>query len=115
MLKHDLLGTGFIVTMPSDFDDSNLGKQFLYIVTAKHVIDGLQGADCGVRINNADGTSSMLTAPKRWWFHPTDETVDFAVMPFGPPKDVPFNFAAFPDGSLCHSGSHTKSVNRRWR
>ena len=32
----------------------------------------------------------------RWWTHPSDSTVDVAVVPFGPPPDVPFQFSAFP-------------------
>src|SRR5258708_9015444 len=90
MEKKDLLGTGFIVTHPFEESKSDLSKTFLYIITAKHVVDGLNGADCGIRINNNDGTASILTSPERWWTHPSDPTVDVALVPFGPPKDVPF-------------------------
>ena len=62
MEKKDLLGTGFIVAHPSEYGVGDLAKSFLYIVTAKHVIDGLNGADCGIRINNQDGTASLVQA-----------------------------------------------------
>lgn len=101
MEKRDLLGTAFFVTMPSDVEEGDL-KHFWYIVTAKHVVEGLQGAKCGVRINNMDGkTASILIAPEKWWFHPTDPTVDVAVLPFGPPRDVPFDYSLFPIESFA--------------
>jgi hypothetical protein len=97
MEKKELLGTAFIVVMKEE-GTGNLGKSFLYLVSAKHVIDGLQGATCGVRINNLreTGGSSLLLAPTKWWTHPSDHTADVAVMPFGPPPEAQLNFTAFP-------------------
>ncbi len=96
MSKDDLLGTAFIVVHRNELAVSDLSKSFLYIVTAKHVIDGLGRAECGIRINNKDGTASLLQAPHKWWTHPSDLTADVAVVPFGPPPDAPFQFSAFP-------------------
>lgn len=39
--------------------------------------------------------------PSRWWVHPSDPTVDVAVIPFGPPPEVPFHFSAFPTESFA--------------
>ena len=72
MEKKDLLGTAFLVVMKEE-GAGDLGKSFLYLVSAKHVIEGLQGATCGVRINNIPeiGGSSLLLAPTKWWTHPS--------------------------------------------
>jgi hypothetical protein len=93
----ELLGTGFIVAQPSEFGDS---LSFLYLVTAKHVIDGLKDAHCGVRINRVDGSAEILYPGDKWWFHPSDPTVDVAAVPFGPPRDQ-FEFSAVPTESFA--------------
>lgn len=93
----ELTGTGFLVGQPSEFDQQS---RFLYLVTAKHVIDGLQGDLCGVRINTVDGGSELLSPGPKWWFHPNDPTVDIAVVPFGLSRET-FAFTSIPTESFA--------------
>jgi hypothetical protein len=95
----ELLGTGFMVTQPSEFGD-DLPSRFLYLVTARHIIDGLKGAQCGLRMNRVDGTAQLLYSGDKWWFHPSDPTVDVAAIPFGPSHDI-FKFSAVPTESFA--------------
>jgi hypothetical protein len=90
-------GTGFIIAQPSEFGDGDKAS-FLYLVTAKHVIDGLAGELSGARINRRDGTAEMVHLGNKWWFHPSDPDVDVAVIPFGGTNEdiTIFDFQAFP-------------------
>jgi hypothetical protein len=67
------IGTGFLMAR------DGIG----YLVTAKHVAKQLDNDAFAVRMNRADGTSSVWMAEQiEWFFHP-DENVDVAVTPFG--------------------------------
>jgi len=74
-------GTGFLVAQPSEFDDPSAGAAFYYLVTAKHVIDGLEGEPCGARMNRRDGGTELVGIGTKWWFHPSDPSADVAVVP----------------------------------
>lgn len=87
------LGTGFFIGQPSEFDGQQ--ERYGYFVTAKHVIDSLEGQDCWARLNNRTGSAEFANLGKRWWFHPTDSSVDVAVLPFAPPPEH-FDFAVLP-------------------
>jgi hypothetical protein len=76
-------GTGFLVGVPSEFDPPESGQAFHYLVTAKHVIDGLVGAESGARMNRKDGGTEIVGLSGKWWFHPSDPTADVAVTPVG--------------------------------
>lgn len=73
----DTHGTGFLV--------SHEGHS--YIVTAAHVAVDFDDGPMDVRLNREDnglgGIVSIDTA--KWHYHPTDKTVDVAVMPFETP------------------------------
>lgn len=77
-----LAGTGFFVSRPSRGDIEGYG--FSYLVTAKHVIDGIKatGADrIALRVNLTSGKAHWVeTSLDQWDFHPTDPTVDVALM-----------------------------------
>lgn len=80
-------GTAFIVTMPSKaFPDR---YNYIYLVTAKHVAENIQGREFVVTLNDKNGKGGVIiTAPaehSRWWTHPTGGHVDVAVIPFKPP------------------------------
>ncbi|MBI2405180.1 hypothetical protein HYV22_03310, partial [Candidatus Gottesmanbacteria bacterium] len=66
-----------------------------YIVTAKHVIDGIKSASVDdkvyLRVNKIDGTSVVLASTDidAWKFHPSDpEHVDVAVLNAWIPQDT---------------------------
>ncbi len=81
-------GTAFFVSVPSR---SIQGVMYSYLVTAKHVAVRLEGSEFLERVNTKDGRSKLVKADgARWWYHPTEEPVDVAVMPWAPPPEVDF-------------------------
>jgi len=72
-------GTGFLVSLPSR---NIVGNSFIYLVTAKHVIDKAGDRPLILRVNTTDGKSTIVReeAPG-WFFHPTDTAVDVAAVP----------------------------------
>ena len=69
-----------------------VGEDFAYIVTAKHVVDGLQDfervsmrVDSGITPDIPSGVLAIpvTTDPNPWMFHP-DASVDVAVLPWRP-------------------------------
>jgi hypothetical protein len=77
-----------------------------YFVTAKHVVvktaklsmDG----KVTIRINKrGSGTVALSTSPQEWFFHPTDDTVDVAVLPL--PSIAPFHLRHIPDSIAATS------------
>ena len=71
-------GTVFFVKIR----DENL--RFVYMVTAKHVAEAVEGSDCVIRVNDKRGKCVTIEASGiKWWYHPTESaTVDSAVRPF---------------------------------
>lgn len=61
-------------------------RKFYYVCTARHVTeDHLEAADWGLRVNTTTGQSVTLEGGgSKWWYHPSDDGVDFAVQPFNP-------------------------------
>ncbi len=78
-------GTGFLVTV-------NCGNSaFPYLVTAKHVADQVEGGSCIIRLNFRGGGPALFRADldAKWWRHPeTPESVDAAVLPWMPDRDI---------------------------
>src|SRR5258708_5130780 len=75
------IGTGFVVSVPSSY----VGREFNYLVTAKHVADSLIYGDAAFRANTKSGKAVIggLSGENRWSFHPKDkDSVDAAVTPF---------------------------------
>ena len=80
-----LAGTAFFLARQADVPEPVFG--FIYIVTAKHIIDYIRNQGCDkvlLRLNFTSGESGWVeTQLKDWVFHPsTPETVDVAVYPF---------------------------------
>jgi hypothetical protein len=84
-----MVGTGFLVARP--FDESATPRRgethtsFSYLVTAKHVIDGIRDlglAEVLARVNYRSGEARWVSIPIEYWvFHPTESsTVDVAVL-----------------------------------
>jgi hypothetical protein len=62
------------------------GEGFAYLVTAAHVLEGIaeRGFDeVYVRLNATDGgVVDVRTDMKHWRFHPSDRSIDVAVIPW---------------------------------
>lgn len=106
-----IAGTGFIVWM-NDFENDNAGS---YVVTAKHVVKRIQDIrkkrDVWLVMNSRDGERISVKIPiSKWWFHPTDESVDVAVAEWGNEYQhyhidhtvLPFNMATIPEDHEEH-------------
>jgi hypothetical protein len=83
----DTEGTGFLVESESK---SLSGFAMTYLVTAKHVLDVLE-PDVVVRFNKKDGSADYVEITDASWFvHPTDKSVDVALLPWAPPQTAKF-------------------------
>lgn len=92
-----LAGTVFFVSLPMDGVD---GKQFIYLITAKHVIDKIREYSSDnkvcIRINNRTGSIDVVVSNvDQWKFHPTDSSVDAAVLPWAPSQEL-FDYLCIP-------------------
>jgi hypothetical protein len=86
------IGTAFFVSIPS----SIAGISFVYLVTAKHVAERLGNNLFFIRINKKDGQSLTFEAEgAKWFIHPTDGSVDAAILPWAPSLKE-FDFKAVP-------------------
>ena len=79
-------GTAFFLTAPSP---SHVGVDITYLVTARHVAEKIEHGEFFVRANTDDGGSETVLVDAgleqtTWWYHPNDDSVDVAVMPFAP-------------------------------
>lgn len=62
---------------------------FMFLATARHVAEKLEGRDFALRTNKKDGTVAILEghADHKWWYHPTErQYVDAALTVFFPPN-----------------------------
>jgi len=81
-------GTAFFVGMPSEKLED---VAYVYLVTAKHVARPLQQQEFLIRVNDTGGTATFVrSGDVRWWFHPSDESVDVAVLAWAPPEYVEY-------------------------
>jgi len=69
-----------------------LGRHFVYLVTAKHVIEKLRPRAIDgrvyVRVNLRDDGAQLVPSPiEHWFFHPDDASLDVAVLPWAPPAE----------------------------
>ena len=105
-----LAGTAFFVAVKRDEIDS----WFVYVVTAKHVLDGIKKESVDgkiyLRVNFAGKPADLvLTDVNAWRFHPSASNVDVAVMPWAPDPSlvdyafIPVEMAATDDVIKHHS------------
>ena len=95
-------GTGYLIAIP-DLHHNFVGKTeykgrrfenvtsipFMFLATARHVAEKLEGRDFALRTNKQDGSIVILEghADQKWWYHPTEKKyVDAAVTIFFPPN-----------------------------
>jgi hypothetical protein len=63
----------------------------MHIVTARHVAEKIDGATFFVRANNKQDSFEYLKSEEtRWFYHPTDNSVDAAVAPFWLTPDIDY-------------------------
>jgi len=91
-----LAGTAFFVVV----NDQEVNCSFGYIVTAKHVIVGIQRSSADgkvfIRVNKTDGSFGMVQSRiSDWNFHPEDPSVDVAVLAALLPQDT-FDYRPIP-------------------
>ena len=78
--ENDFVGTAFLVGVPSEKTEA----VYDYLVTAKHVAERLTEKSFLVRMNDKTGSCKYLRVPAtNWYYHPSDDTADVAVLPFG--------------------------------
>jgi len=100
-------GTAFFISVPSE---STQGWSYIYLITAKHVASSLEGKKFMVRVNTKDGRSSLVRGEGvRWWYHPTNESVDVAVIPWLPPEKVEYKHLPV-DAFLSDETIRTKGI-----
>jgi hypothetical protein len=80
-------GTGFFIGRATGYPD----KHFSYLVTARHVIDGIRdkGIDSVLlRMNQKSDKAAWFSTKLRDWKMPEDESIDVAVIPYGIPQEL---------------------------
>ena len=82
-------GTGFLVNVPANIGEPD--RFYVFLVTAKHVVEQLALGDWVMRVNTKDGGFKDIRGAKnhKWWFHPTEEDrTDVAVTWAQLPEDA---------------------------
>ncbi|WP_293381614.1 hypothetical protein [Phenylobacterium sp. SCN 70-31] len=90
-----LRGTGFFLGL-----STNTGATIVCLITARHVAERMEHGEFYIRVNLKSGGSREYPldagANVHWIYHPTDETVDAALLFWVPPDDD-VDFAYLPD------------------
>jgi hypothetical protein len=74
------------------------GKSFVNIVTAGHVAEAIGDKEFALRINTLEGSSAFVGGKDSNWFrHPTQPSVDVAVLPYSPDHAI-FDYKTIPVG-----------------
>lgn len=104
-------GTAFFVGVP---DEQNPERWYVYLVTAKHVLQRMEGGAffpvVYVRLDKKDGSTETVKLPivasgdKRTVFVHDDTTVDLAVIPALPDEKV-FDFKFLPASLVLEAGA----------
>ncbi len=89
-------GTGFFLSRNS----GNTSQEFLYLITAKHVIDKIKKTGLKtvcIRVKLSTGLSQWVETPlDQWLYHPTDKTVDVALLRIEPSGNKYFDHRHYP-------------------
>ena len=96
-------GTGYLIAVPDAnhvFIDESVQHKghtvamvssfpFMFLATARHVAEKIEGKEFALRTNNRDGEIIIIRGhpEQKWWYHPTErQYVDAAVTIFFPPN-----------------------------
>jgi len=90
-----LFGTAFFVGEQIEGTDHSL----FFLVTAKHVIEAIRRKSVDqkvyVRINVSEVESTLMESDiELWVFHPSNSSIDVAILPFAPPSE--FDYLVYP-------------------
>jgi hypothetical protein len=78
--ENSFVGTAFLVGVTSQKSK----MVYSYLVTAKHVAEGLTNKPFFVRMNDTQGSCKYIRVEAtNWYYHPSDDAADVAVLPFG--------------------------------
>lgn len=86
-----LFGTAFFVGEQIEGTDHS----FFFLVTTKHIIEAIRRKSVDqkvyVRINVSEGESTLIeTDIEPWVFHPSNSSIDVAILPFAPPSELDY-------------------------
>jgi hypothetical protein len=102
-------GTAFVVSVRGE-----LGNDFQFLVTARHVAEEIEGQDFVLRCNKKDGTPVVLEGhpDTRWYYHPTERSsVDAAVTLYAPEVYSELDVMSIPvDGFLTDQTIAEKQI-----
>ena len=91
VVSKQLRATGFFVGLPTK-DEAHM----VCLVTARHAAEKLEDCEFFIRANLKSGKSYDFKVDAgveaKWIYHPTDDTVDAAVLLWLPPPEVSFKF-----------------------
>lgn len=73
------IGTTFMVGIAGKY-----GNAYLHAVTARHVAECVEGGPFLIGVNFKDGGAGWFQSDLKWWYHPTDSSVDAAATVFTP-------------------------------
>jgi len=76
-------GPGQVFTVTTGSEASTIRYPFMFVATAAHVAEKLEGIDFYIRANKKDGSLAEIKqgCTTHWWYHPTEkEAVDSALM-----------------------------------
>ena len=83
-------GTAFLIAVPASFEGAN----FICLVTARHVAEKLEHGEFYIRANDRNGEGREIVVDGgvnlKWYYHPTDKSVDAAVAMWVPPPDIDY-------------------------
>jgi len=80
--RYESIGTAFFMSV----DSKTLPHvAYVYLVTAKHLVDG--GEQLYLRMNTIGGAFELIRLDANWLFS-QDQSVDLAVLPFAPDKQI---------------------------
>jgi len=95
--------SGFI----AEVNNETTNLKHHYLVTARHVAEQCSHGAVKVRLNTIAGASQIVELDgENWKFHPTDDTVDVAVMPW-PFSRTEFDWRAIPVEPMFLAGRCT--------
>lgn len=102
MPEYEWRGTGYLISSEDSqvlfkrteeykgIEVESVGSMpFMFLATARHVAEALEGKEFALRINTKNGAHTTIEghADQKWWYHPTEKKyVDAAVTTFFPPS-----------------------------
>lgn len=89
--EYKLAGTAFFFSLKDDDEETDDKYAFPYIITARHVIEGIQQHGSAERVylrtNTKDGGHAFIVSEVAdWYFDPDDHVIDVAVLPIFNPQ-----------------------------